>query len=127
MNCSYKVLLNVLVLLCICVLFYLLQNESVFQGKPRTNYDLAAAVTDDYCLWVIFTKANSSYKLRQNLKRFTESLVNTSSVPLSLHIIADNSSREFADNIFKNSLPLSKTKFTVSRLLIILLCINFLF
>lgn len=114
MYCSYKFLLNATVLLSLGALFYVLHNDNIFQTKSNSSFNLAPSVRGDYNLWCIFTKANNSYKLRQNLRRFAKSLVEISSVPLSIHLISDNASQVIADRVFEDLLPNAKTKFTVS-------------
>lgn len=115
MYCSYKFLLNATVLLSLGALFYVLHNDNIFQTKSNSSFNLAPSVRGDYNLWCIFTKANNSYKLRQNLRRFAKSLVEISSVPLSIHLISDNASQVIADRVFEDLLPNAKTKFTVSN------------
>jgi len=97
----YKVLFNFAIFITIGTLFYVYQNENfLWTGENEVN--LAPAVMEDYNLWCIFTKANSSYKLKQNFRRFISSLVVNMTVPVALHIISDNTSQIIANEVLRD-------------------------
>uniref|UniRef100_A0A1B6G689 Xyloside xylosyltransferase 1 n=1 Tax=Cuerna arida TaxID=1464854 RepID=A0A1B6G689_9HEMI len=123
---SYKILLNLILLVSFLVIFYVVQtnkeqtdafkNQQEFTDTLEAGFSTpvtksnfsevtklpSVSVVDKYFnIWCIFTKVKSrSSSLRYKFETLIKSIFESSSIKLSFHIISDSKSQYFAEKIF---------------------------
>lgn len=131
MRLLHKILLNIFVFSVLLILFYLYQinytkqatiiisssNSSTikedignalqsyefkFQGKEFSGMVLDNQTQDEYNIWCIFTKVSSNIQMKHKFRRFFMSLLQHSSVLISLHLIIDGPSKIHAKEVLSS-------------------------
>lgn len=94
-----------------------LNNES---GRSHFAYSEPSAIVlkDEFenyghNIWCIFCKATPASPLRYKFSVFVLSLVNRSSVPLTINLITDDGSRSTAQKVFEHVKNVTKKDFQV--------------
>lgn len=103
LNTYLKISLNIfLVFSTLTVLYYTCKtNSSITKNVSTSNLNLIQFPTrqnkSEVCnVWFIFTKVYDRSPLTLKFKALLTSMLNTSSVPLHLHMFVDNASRNIA-------------------------------
>lgn len=124
MRLLYKILLNLSVVISFLVIFFAFQERPLNKSyliryskndKPISDpyknstfshfvylqnaATVESAAEREYNVWCIFCKANSLAPLTQKFSVFAHSLVQLSSVPLTLNVVTDNVSFPIAEEV----------------------------
>ncbi|KAK6622143.1 hypothetical protein RUM44_001950 [Polyplax serrata] len=139
MRLFYKILLNLSVLVSFIVIFFAFHEKSDSQdlvnlvnyekdiklnnesGRSHFAYSEPSAIVlkDEFenyghNIWCIFCKATPASPLRYKFSVFVLSLVNRSSVPLTINLITDDGSRSTAQKVFEHVKNVTKKDFQVT-------------
>lgn len=87
-------------------LFTFIDNTSISRSqiaRPEFKYFISSSDQkgSDYNLWLIFTKVVEQTPLYHNFQRLIENLLAVTSVPIDLHVITDDASKQIAIEIFQ--------------------------
>lgn len=137
MRLFYKILLNLCALVSFLVIFYAFQESSrnnlTFFNLDKNGKQIRINNSTDshfvfiqnstsgelkndegFNLWCTFCKASQASSIRHKFSVFAYSLINLTTVPLTLNVITDNSSLGIAEEILDNIHNMTGKDFKVS-------------